>query len=88
MKLLIRGGAIARGKHVAANYSHILSNNQLLNKLEINNISREDDNSFDAVWTFDTDIAPHKPDILLVHYGMNDAYFPARLHSKRLTLAQ
>ena len=43
---------------------------------DIINRSRAGETSFDGIWTFHEDIAPFSPDILMLHFGIDDAYFP------------
>src|SRR4030042_6884101 len=74
MRLLIRGGSIAAGYGVATTYVDIIR--ESLNGIEIINRSRIKDNSFQGVWTFYDDIDPFKPDILALHFGIDDAYNP------------
>ena len=74
MKLLIRGGSIAAGYGVARGYVDILYDYCTPAGIELINKSRPGDNSFDGVWFFDEDINPHQPDILILHFGMDDAF--------------
>jgi lysophospholipase L1-like esterase len=74
MRLLIRGGSIAAGFGVNRTYVDIIKDS--LNGIEIINRSRIKDNSFQGVWTFDDDIDPFKPDILVLHFGIDDTYNP------------
>src|SRR3990172_8224846 len=74
MRLLIRGGSIAAGFGVNRTYVDIIKDS--LNGIEIINRSRIKDNSFQGVWTFDDDIDPFNPDILVLHFGIDDAYNP------------
>ena len=74
MKMLIRGGSIAAGFGVNRSYVDIIR--ERLNGIEIINRSRVKDNSFQGVWTFYDDIDPYEPDILALHFGIDDAYAP------------
>lgn len=74
--LLIRGGTIASGHRVGVSYPDILSTRLQNQNIKVINRSRKGDNSFDAVWTFDDDIGPYNPEILMFHYGIDDAFFP------------
>jgi hypothetical protein len=74
MKLLIRGGSIAAGYGVVKSYAAILKESLLEKEIEIINRSRYRENSFDGIGTFDRDIAYFKPDILLLHFGIDDAF--------------
>lgn len=74
MKLLIRGGSIAAGYGVARSYADILKETFLEKKVEVINRSRHQETSFDGIGTFDEDIACFQPDILLIHFGVDDAF--------------
>ena len=74
MRLLIRGGSIAAGFGVTRTYVDIIQDS--FSGIEIINRSRIKDNSFQGVWTFYDDIDPFKPDILALHFGVDDAYNP------------
>ncbi|MRR14530.1 SGNH/GDSL hydrolase family protein, partial [archaeon] len=43
---------------------------------ELINRSRFQENSFDGIWTFSEDIEPFEPVILIIHFGVDDAFFP------------
>ncbi len=74
MKLLVRGGSIAAGYGVIKSYVDIITE-PLLNKgIEVINRSRYRETTFDGVATFNEDIDLHRPDILLVHFGVDDAF--------------
>ena len=74
MKLLVRGGSIAAGYGVIKSYVDIITE-PLLNKgIEVINRSRYRETTFDGVATFDEDIDFFRPDILLVHFGVDDAF--------------
>jgi hypothetical protein len=73
-KILIRGGSIAAGCRVNTNYVDILRHRYLHLEYEIINRSREGETSFDGVDTFATDIDPYRPGILMLHFGVDDAY--------------
>lgn len=72
--LLIRGGSIPAGYGVQRTYVDIIREN--LGKVEVVNRSRIKDNSFHGVWTFYEDIDIYKPDVLMLHFGIDDAYQP------------
>lgn len=74
MKLLIRGGSIAAGHGVTKSYADILTEELLKNRIEVINRSRFGETSFDGIGTFNEDIEFFKPDILLVHFGVDDAF--------------
>lgn len=73
-RLLVRGGSIAAGCGVENGYVDLLSRRYLPCKTEIINRSRPGETSFDAVGSFDDDIDPYRPDILMLHFGVDDAY--------------
>jgi hypothetical protein len=74
MKLLIRGGSIASGHGVTKNYVDILTKSLLPREIEVINRSRYQETSFDGIGTFDEDITNFQPDILLIHFGVDDAF--------------
>lgn len=73
-KILVRGGSIAAGCGVKTNYVDILRGRYLPCNVEIINRSRKGETSFDGVDSFYADIDPHRPDILMLHFGVDDAY--------------
>lgn len=73
-RLLIRGGSIPAGYGVKKTYVDVMQ--ERLNGIEIINRSRIKDNSFQGVWTFQEDIEPYRPDIFMLHFGIDDAYQP------------
>jgi lysophospholipase L1-like esterase len=74
MKLLIRGGSIAAGHGVIKSYVDILKEPFLKKGIEVINRSRYRETSFDGIGTFNEDIANFRPDILLVQFGVDDAF--------------
>jgi lysophospholipase L1-like esterase len=74
MKLLIRGGSIAAGHGVIKSYIDILTESLHKNDVEVINRSRYRETSFDGIGTFNEDIAKFEPDILIVHFGVDDAF--------------
>lgn len=75
MILLIRGGSISAGYGCLNPYPEIVKTH-FENSITIYNKSNNRDTSFDAIETFKDDIAPYKPDILTLHFGIDDAYHP------------
>jgi len=75
-RILIRGGSIAAGHGVQRCYADILESCLAPRGIGLINRSRYGDNSFDGIWTFADDVEPYAPDILLVHFGVDDAFFP------------
>lgn len=74
--VLIRGGTLASGERVDTGYARYLEKILAKQNVTVINRSQAGDNSFDAVSTFDEDISPFHPDIIIIHYGIDDAYFP------------
>ncbi len=74
MKMLIRGGSIAAGYGVTKGYADILKEILDANSIEVINRSRHRDTSFEGIETFNEDIVPFAPDILLLHFGVDDAF--------------
>jgi lysophospholipase L1-like esterase len=74
MKLLIRGGSIAAGLGVIKSYVDILTESLLKKGIEVINRSRYRETSFDGIGTFNEDIEFFGPDILLVQFGVDDAF--------------
>ena len=74
MKLLIRGGSIAAGFGVTKSYVDILTQSLLGKRIEVINRSRYQETSFDGIGTFHEDIDNFRPDILLVQFGVDDAF--------------
>lgn len=75
-RLVIRGGSIAAGHGVDKGYVRILEERFSPEGVEIINSSRFGDNSFDGVWSFPQDIEPFRPEVLLIHFAVDDAFFP------------
>lgn len=74
MKMLIRGGSIAAGYGVIRSYADILTEFLIKKEIEVTNRSRYGETSFDSIGTFDEDIDCFRPDILLIHFGVDDAF--------------
>jgi hypothetical protein len=74
MRLLIRGGSIAAGHGVIRGYADILEDVLLSKNIEVINRSRYRETSFDAIGTFNEDIDFFRPDMLLLHFGVDDAF--------------
>jgi hypothetical protein len=73
-RLLIRGGSIAAGCGVARSYADTIRGWCSERGIEFINCSRHGENSFDAVRTFPGDIGLFRPDILIIHFGLDDAF--------------
>ena len=74
MKLLIRGGSIAAGFGVIKSYVGIITESLFKQGIEVINRSRYGETTFDGVGTFDQDIDFFQPDVLLIHFGIDDAF--------------
>ncbi|MEE9911732.1 MAG: SGNH/GDSL hydrolase family protein [Deltaproteobacteria bacterium] len=74
MKLLIRGGSIAAGHGVVISYADLLKESLQRREMEVVNRSRHRETSFDGIGTFYEDIDCFRPDILLIHFGVDDAF--------------
>jgi len=74
MKLLIRGGSIAAGYGVTKSYVDILTQSLLGKEIDVINRSRYKETSFDGIGTFHEDIDIFRPDILLIQFGVDDAF--------------
>jgi lysophospholipase L1-like esterase len=74
VKLLIRGGSIAAGYSVIKSYGDIITESLLKQSIEVINRSRYKETSFDGVDTFCQDIDFFRPDILLIQFGIDDAF--------------
>lgn len=74
MKLLVRGGSIAAGHGVIKSYVDIVAESLLPEGIDVINRSRYKETSFDGIGTFDDDIAGFEPDILLLNFGIDDAF--------------
>ena len=74
MKILIRGGSIAAGLGVARSYADILRETYKPRGIEVVNRSRAGETSFDGMDFFERDIEPYRPEILLLHFGVDDAF--------------
>lgn len=74
MKLLIRGGSIAAGHGVVKSYVDFLEASLYPQGIGVINRSRYRETSFDGIGTFNDDIDKFRPDILLIHFGVDDAF--------------
>lgn len=76
MKILLRGGSIAAGIGAARGYAAIVADAVRDRGWELVNRSRSRDSSFEGNWTFAEDIEPVQPEILILHFGIDDIYRP------------
>lgn len=75
MKILIRGGSISAGKGVKIPYPELIARETEKDWVIINS-SKIGDTSFNGVWGFKEEIEIYHPDILMLHFGIEDAYYP------------
>lgn len=76
MKVLIRGGSIASGYGVNLGYPDMLKRMKELSADELINQSRYSDTSFDGVRNYDVNIGHFSPELLILHFGIDDAFHP------------
>lgn len=74
MKMLIRGGSIAAGYDVQKGYADILKMSLSEKGIEVINRSGFRETSFYGIETFKEDLEGAAPDILLIHFGVDDAF--------------
>jgi lysophospholipase L1-like esterase len=74
MRILIRGGSIAAGVGVSRGYADILRERYAPRGVELINRSNPKETSFEGIETFSRDIEPFRPDILILHFGIDDAF--------------
>jgi len=75
-RLLVRGGSIAAGYGVARSYVDIIQERYARCGVEIINRSHHRQTSFDGIDSFDQEIDPYRPEMLMIHFGIDDAFFP------------
>ena len=74
MRILIRGGSIEAGVGVSRGYVDILREHYGSRGIEVTNRSRPGETSFAAVERFVEAIASFKPEVLVLHFGIDDAF--------------
>jgi hypothetical protein len=74
MKLLVRGGSIATGHGVSKGFVDIIREELFPKGIEVLNRSRFKETTFDGIGTFFEDIDRFRPDILLIHFAIDDAF--------------
>jgi lysophospholipase L1-like esterase len=74
MRLLIRGGSVAAGHGVMKSYVDILAESLMGRGVEVMNRSRHRETSFEGIGSFAEDIDVFRPDILLIQFGVDDAF--------------
>lgn len=73
-KILFRGGSIPAGVGVSRSYVDLIKEAYVGRDTEIINRSRAGETSFEGVETFSQDVEAFGPDILVVNFGVDDAY--------------
>lgn len=73
-RLLVRGGSIASGVGVSRGYADILRDRYAPRGVEVINRSRPKDTSFEGMGRFAEDLEPYRPAILILHFGIDDAF--------------
>lgn len=76
MIVLFRGSSISAGYGVNTSYVKMIQENWQNSNYIIINSSNYKETSFDGIWDFDEKIAAYRPDILVLHFAIDDAYFP------------
>lgn len=74
MRIVVRGGSIAAGAGVARGYVDILRERYAPRGVELINRSNPKETSFEGIETFSRDVEPFRPDILILHFGIDDAF--------------
>ncbi len=74
MILLIRGGSIASGYGVDKSYVDILTEALRPGGIKIINRSKYRETTFDGIELFDKEMVKYKPDVVLIHFGVDDAF--------------
>lgn len=76
IRLLVRGGSLAAGYGATRSYVDILTERYAPRGVEVINRSHHRQTSFDGIDYFDQEIEPFRPDLLMIHFGIDDAFFP------------
>jgi hypothetical protein len=74
MRIVVHGGSIAAGVGVSRGYVDILRERYEKRGVEIINCAKPGETSFEGVERFVGDIAPCRPDVLVLHFGIDDAF--------------
>jgi lysophospholipase L1-like esterase len=75
-KVLVRGGSIASGVGVTRGYVDILEDFFADRGVKVINRAVQGDNTFDGIRTLQDIIVPMSPEILILHFGVDDAFYP------------
>lgn len=73
---MIRGSGVACGTGVEKSYFDIVKDRFDSIHFDLIRIAKFKDTSFDIIRTYSSDIKRIKPDIVFVHIGLEDAFFP------------
>ncbi len=73
--IVLSGGSITSGYATTQSYVAMLSSDEVIKQHNIINVSHFGDSSFEGIWHFDR-VLQHKPDVLIIHFGMDDIYRP------------
>ena len=76
MIILIRGGSIAAGFGVEKSYVDLLKEYYAPHGIEIINRSHAKETSFDGAENLGKDLDQFQPNILIIHYAVDDAFHP------------
>jgi len=74
MILLVRGGSVSAGHGVSSGWVHIVGTVLQKRGIHVINRSRYGETSFDGIGTYETDIAPFRPQVLVVQFAVDDAF--------------
>ena len=74
MRLLVRGGSIAAGFGVTRGYVDILRDHYAPRGIEVINRSKIRETSFEGMGSFGEDIESFRPEVLILHFGIDDAF--------------
>jgi lysophospholipase L1-like esterase len=74
MRIVVLGGSIAAGVGVNRGYVDILRERYGPRGVEVVNRSKPRETSFEGIERFSVDVEPFRPDILVLHFGIDDAF--------------
>ncbi len=74
MRIVVLGGSIAAGVGVLRGYVDILRERYAPRGVEVVNHSKPKETSFEGIERFSDTIEPFRPDILVLHFGIDDAF--------------
>jgi lysophospholipase L1-like esterase len=74
VRILVRGGSTPAGHGVTRGYVRIMEEAFSGAGVEVISRSRFRETTFDGVRTFHEDIDIYRPDVLLLHFGIDDAF--------------